>query len=315
MRTGLETREELFAVMEQIAEEREAARPIVRELVESARSVDDIEIPEEWRTAGMVMEIIEFAYGHLEIDPPKCLSFSLLALALATDPRVQRYPAPTPAYLKGRAWREVGHSHRFMSASDTAIRAQTIAEVLFAEEGALAHDRALAAYARSGTLFKADRFALASEANEVAAESFREFGDLLLLMKSEVVAGCIDIFQGNFDGAREKFERVISERRTQDLYTLGMSYSNLAICERMSGRRSAAVTAAERAREIFTELEMPSEVTRTDWGLALILLEDDPLKALPILERVRADFLSRHMRSDAGEVGLCIVDALVATGQ
>src|SRR5436190_361128 len=46
MRTGLETREELFAVMEQIAEERECARPIVRELVARGRSIDDIEIPE-----------------------------------------------------------------------------------------------------------------------------------------------------------------------------------------------------------------------------------------------------------------------------
>src|SRR5881397_4422373 len=52
MSTGLETKEQLFEVMEQIAAEREAARPIVENLLSSGEPVDDIEIPGAWRTAG-----------------------------------------------------------------------------------------------------------------------------------------------------------------------------------------------------------------------------------------------------------------------
>ena len=56
MSTGLETREGLFAVMEQIASERETAREIVQQLLTSNAPLDDIDIPEGWRTAGMVMD-------------------------------------------------------------------------------------------------------------------------------------------------------------------------------------------------------------------------------------------------------------------
>jgi len=308
-------KEELFAVMEQIAEEREAARPIVRELVESGASVDDIEIPEGWRTAGMVMELCEFAYNHLEIDPLRSLSFSLLSLVLGTDPSTRGYPEPIPVYLEGRAWKEIGHSHRFMGAYDTAIQAQNVAETVLATAGVLIHEQMLTRFAQAGTLFRAERFALARESNAAAIECFRELGDSVGLLKSEVLDASIDINEGYFDVAREKFEKILGNYGGEDLYTLGIAYSNLAICNRISGRKSAAVMAAEHAREIFVELDMPSEVSRTDWGLATILLEEDPRKALPLLERLRADFLNRHMASAAGEIGLCIVDGLIATGR
>src|ERR1700737_1483056 len=78
MSTGLETREGLFAVMEQIASEREAAREIVQQLLSSNAPLDDIDIPEGWRTAGMVMELAELAFSGLEADPQQSLSLSLL---------------------------------------------------------------------------------------------------------------------------------------------------------------------------------------------------------------------------------------------
>jgi len=74
--------------------------------------------------------------------------------------------------------------------------------------------------------------------------------------------------------------------------------------------------ALESARQIFSNLGMPGEINRADWGLALILLENaNALRALELLNRIRHDYLARHMPEEAGEVGLCMVDALIATDQ
>ena len=82
MSTGLETKEQLFEVMEQIAAEREAARPIVERLVSSGEPVDDIEIPEEWRTAGFVQELTTTAGAMWQSDPVRSLPLLQLAFAI-----------------------------------------------------------------------------------------------------------------------------------------------------------------------------------------------------------------------------------------
>src|SRR5436190_4810726 len=69
LQMNIETKEGLFALMEQIAEEREAARPIVERLVTSGEPLEDIETPEGWRTAGMVLELCERATAKNESDP------------------------------------------------------------------------------------------------------------------------------------------------------------------------------------------------------------------------------------------------------
>ncbi len=196
MRTGLETREELFAVMEQIAEERECARPIVRELVARGRSIDDIEIPEGWRTAGMVLELSEYAYSQLETQPADSLSFALIALAIATGNEMDSYPAPVPVYLEGRAWKEVGYAHRFMCAYDAAIASQKIAERILSLDGSLIHEQAACEFARSGTLFKAERYAEARDLNKRTAEVFRLIDDAHGELKSAVLDASTYIRRG-----------------------------------------------------------------------------------------------------------------------
>src|SRR5262249_27303759 len=81
---SIETKEGLFALMEQIAEEREAARPIVEQLAASDPPPEDIEIPDEWRTAGMVLELCEKAYSLDEAAPKTSLTLGHLALILST---------------------------------------------------------------------------------------------------------------------------------------------------------------------------------------------------------------------------------------
>src|ERR1700736_6071641 len=220
MNTGLETREQLFAVMEQIAEEREAARPIVRELVSREASIDDIEIPEGWRTAGMVLELCEHAYSRLESQPTDSLSFALLALAIATGTEMDLYPAPTPIYLEGRAWKEVGYAHRFMCAYDAGIASQRIAERILSLDGSLIYEQAAWEFPRARTLFKAKRYAEARDLNAKTAEVFRLIDDANGELKSAVLDASIDFGNGEFASARLKFEGTLERlRKADDLHT------------------------------------------------------------------------------------------------
>jgi tetratricopeptide (TPR) repeat protein len=316
MRTGLETREELFAVMEQIAEEREAARPIVRELVARGRSIDDIEIPEGWRTAGMVLELIEYAYNQLETEPLKCLSVALLALAIATATEARNYGVPLPTYLAGRSLREIGNAHRFLNDYSAANRAMQSAEAIF-EESALFDEHATTLYLRASILFLSMNNHEALSLADVARGMFIETGDLRRQIHCEMVHAFVDWRVGNFESARTRYEAALRSLSSFDEpYTIASICQALGRIYRYLGRTSDAVTMLERAREIFTALEMPSEVSRVSWGVAQILLDGgDAHKALMLLKPAREDFLSRHMPEEAGEVGLHMIDAFVAVGQ
>ncbi len=313
---NIETREGLFAVMEQIAAEREAARPIVEKLVASGEPVEDIEIPEGWRTAGMVMELCDFAFSRLENDPLQSLAFAQLSLAIAGNLGEDMYPSTLRAFVEGRAWKEVGYANRFLNTYDAASGAYRTAETFFSSDGALAYDEAVARFLRAGIFFLTANYDEALALNAACSVVFRDFGDQRREVRCDVLRGMASHVRGDFETARAQLETALeSIHALDDLHTLGITYNALARVYLLSNRRSDAVVALERSKEIFTALDMPSDINRADWGLALILMETDPVKALSILSRLRDDYLHRHMPENAGEVGLCMVDALVATEQ
>jgi len=313
---NIETREGLFAVMEQVASEREAARPIVEKLVASGEPVDDIEIPEGWRTAGMVMELCDFAFSRLENDPLQSLAFAQLALAIAGNVGEELYPSTLRAYLKGRAWKEMGFANRYLDGFDAAIRACKEAERSFSSNPALVYEEALARFTRAGALFRAEKYEEAGALTSTTIDIFREIGDLRRQITCDVMDASIQLARGHFNFARAKLEATLQTLRvSDDLHTLGLVQNNLAHAYLGLGRLSDAVMSLERAKEIFSALDMPGEVNRADWGLALVLFENgEPTKALPLLRRLRDDYARRHMPGAAGEIGLFIVDVLIASG-
>jgi hypothetical protein len=143
-------KEELFAVMEQIAEEREAARPVVEKLIASGEPLEDIEIPEGWRTAGMVLELCEGAYSEDESAPRLSLLLGQLALPIAISVRF----LVLSRYLQARAWREIGYANRYLCTYEPGFLAYLNAEKIFGELG-LAYDAATTQLAYAGILLLA----------------------------------------------------------------------------------------------------------------------------------------------------------------
>ncbi|MDQ6799981.1 MAG: tetratricopeptide repeat protein [Acidobacteriota bacterium] len=313
MRTGLETREELFAVMEQIAEERETARPIVQELVASGRSIDDIEIPEGWRTAGMVLELCETAGTLLESDPTLNLSLAHLALTVSANVR-DSYSGVVTGFSDFRCWREIALVHCQIGSYATSINAHASAEKQCVNEPALAQDAAIARQCRGFVKTFLEEYEESTQLIEEAGTVLREFGDELRLAKGELVKGNMHLYCGEFELSRLKYESLSAIfQRYSDLHSLGVLYNNLGIAYAWLGRNSDAVMAFEHAREIFSDLEMPSEIDRADWGLATVLETTGECgKAASLLKRLHGSFLKHQMPYQAGLIALHLADVLSA---
>src|SRR2546428_105663 len=186
-----------------------ASHPIVERLVASGESVEDIEIPEEWRTAGMAVELCEFAFSRLEIQPAQSFSSSKLALAIALNIHSE-YPQVTSTYLRGRSWAEIAYAHRYLNAYDASVSAYKIAESEFARESALVYQETCARFARACMLFTADRYDESYALNATAMAAFRESGNRGRQMRCTVLDAAIQTMCGNFESAREKYESVLS---------------------------------------------------------------------------------------------------------
>ena len=317
MSSRLATREALFDVMEQIAEERIAARPIVQELLTRGDDVWDEEIPESWRTAGFVQELTAAGAAILETDPSRCLNFTQLALAVASSIPRETYPSPVPAFIEGRAWKEIATAHRYLDKYEAALRAFDAVLRALARECALVHETARGHFGRATVSILSHHDKDAGELLDRAEKLFQSYGDDKFVAHCEIAKAFITYRKGDLQAALAKQLEILKRfDDIDDLYTNAVLYNNLGHLYTLLGNTEDAVIALQRAREIYTALAMPSEIDRADWGLARTLLASGQFEeALALLYQLRHAYLSRRMPDDAGLIGLHIVDALVALGR
>ncbi|PYQ26750.1 MAG: hypothetical protein DMF57_19000, partial [Acidobacteria bacterium] len=221
------TREALFDVMEQIAEERIAARPIVEELLSRGDEVWDEEIPDSWRTAGFVQELTAAGAAILETDPSRCLNFTQLALAVASSIPSETYPSPVQAFIEGRAWKEIAVTHRYQSSYEAATRAYATAHRAFAQESALVHEQMRAQFGHATVSVATAKYEHATELLERLAEVFHEYGDERYIIYGQITRAAISYYRGDFQRAATKHLELIpklEEVAPEDLFTLALLY-------------------------------------------------------------------------------------------
>ncbi len=316
MSVSIQTKEELFAVMEQIAAEREAARPIVQELVASGRPVEDIEIPEGWRTAGMVDELTKAARRIAEADTTRALALAQLALTI-TEIVFCDYPSTLSSVLKGRAWKEIGYLHLFQNAYEAHFRAMESAQSCFATESALFHDEICTKYGRVGGLIFTRQFPKALEVIDEAKKTFREYGDERRIAMTQLSKATVDHYRGAFASALAEYEQLLSTiEDTNDTFTLASLHLNLGELYAELGRSSEATVRLQEARKLWMQLGLTALAHKAEWGMGRALLAEGKFgQAAEIFRPLRDDFLARKMPEDAGEVALDIVETLVAANE
>ena len=313
---SIETKEGLFALMEQIAEEREAARPIVEQLLASGEPLEDIEIPEGWRTAGMVLELCEAATALSDANPICSLQLQLICISIAYDIDVS-YPAIIVARLKANAWKEIGFTHFVQNAYEASFHAHNTALAQLSAEPALGYEQAKVVLRYGSVLIFGRRHEEALRLVESTARIFAEFGDQDRVAVAQFAAAVARHHRGELGVARKEYESLIPAiERTGQLDTLARLYNNLGSACRDLGDRSAAAECYRRSKAIQLELGNLVQVDKVDWGIArLMMVDSDFVKAEPIFRRLRSVFLARRMPDDAGEVALDIVEVLVATNR
>ncbi len=314
MNTQLSTREALFEVMEQIAAEREAAKPIVEELAaRGAEEVWDGEIPPSWRTAGFVLELAMAAFR--EQLGNQSLTLAQLALAVASSIPHATYPSSLHTYLEGNAWKEIGTAQWFQNRYDAALRAYEMAELRFANEHALHHDESIAQLGRGFVLAHLQRDKEAFNLLEQIAPEFVAIGDQRHAFQCDFLRAWIHYLGGDFQTARAIWQDILSTaEEMNDLESVAILHNNIGGACAELDEASDAVTSLQRARTIYLELGWPTD--KPDWGLALVLLKAGEFtRALPLLRRLRDVFLERQMPEDAGLVALEIAEVLIATDQ
>jgi tetratricopeptide (TPR) repeat protein len=316
MSIGLETKEQLFEVMDQIAAEREAARPIVEKLVSGGEPIDDIEIPEAWRTAGFVHELITAVYRNAERDPVGALLLQQLALATARGLE-QRYPQLIEHYLIGNAWKTIGHTHKLQSSYDAAWAAYRSARRSLAQDDGLVHEEACAKLGSVSVIIFGRRNDDAFQLLEEARTVFNSVGDQRRLAMVDVTIATHHQYRGELDVARAKYEEALDQLSASDDHeTLAILNLNLGSLYAELGRSSDAVQPLLRSRALSSELGMNALVDKSEWGLARALLAAGQFtNAIPILRRLHDAFLARQMPEDVGLVDLDIAEALIATNQ
>jgi tetratricopeptide (TPR) repeat protein len=305
----------LRLIADRLADERAAAHSIVATLDASSETTWDRPLPESWRTLGFVQELTHAAADVLERNPAHSRALAQFALAISTAVRPSDYPAITIAQLEGQAWKTLGTAHRYLSSHDAALRAYDAARRRFAEFGALADEEAAVVLAIAVVFSEIGKFDEALQLIAETAPVFSSFSDEKHLVQGALLKAMIHHRRGDLRLARIAYEdALIAAQQRDDLHTLAAIQNNLGYVLIELDEISAAADSLARARDLFAGLEMPLEVSRSEGGLARLLVHNREYeRALALLRRVRQHFLSLGMIDEAGVAALDMIDALVAT--
>ncbi|HEY3055301.1 MAG TPA: hypothetical protein VGK31_05155 [Thermoanaerobaculia bacterium] len=304
----------LRLIADRLADERAAAHSIVATLRASLETSWDRPLPEAWRTLGFVQELTTAATEVLEQDPAQSRALAQFALAVGTAVPRADYPAITVVQLEGQAWKTLGTAHRYLSAHDAALRAYDAARRCFAQFGALADEHAAVDLAIAVVFSEIGKFDEALQLIAKAADVFASFSDEQHAIQGALLKAMIHHRRGDLRLARSAYEYALrSAQHRDDLHTLAAIHNNLGHLLAELNETSAAADSLARARDLFAGLEMPIEVSRTEGGLARLLLNNREYeRAIALLQPARRHFLSLGMIEEAGVAALDIVDALVA---
>ena len=307
--------ESLRVIADRLAEERADARAVIPTLRNSLDASFDRPLPESWKTLGMVQDLTSAAEAVVEQNPMESRALAQFALAVASSVPRASYPAIMFAQIEGKAWKALGFAHRYLTAHDAALRAYDVARRLFGAFGALANEAAAVDLAKAVVFSETGKLAEALAFIASAADVFESFSDEKRLLQATMLKGLVHYRRGNFKAARVAYEEVLKKaEHRDDLHTLAATYTNLALVLIELDETTGAADFLARARELFSVLDMPIEVRRTEGSLGRLLMKKgDYEHAIPLLKRLREHFLSLNLIDEAGVAGLDMVDALVAT--
>ncbi|HEX8169269.1 MAG TPA: hypothetical protein VF824_01875 [Thermoanaerobaculia bacterium] len=141
---------------------------------------------------------------------------------------------------------------------------------------------------------------------------FTVLGDVHRVGRTQNLMGSVRYVSGDVAAARDLWLAAYDRMRTaEDKSALAGIARNLGAAETLVGNVDEARNWLDESERMFVALRLPTELTRVRWAKAKLQLVLDRGEGVSLLKSVRAEFVRRNMPTDAGFVGLDIVEALL----
>jgi tetratricopeptide (TPR) repeat protein len=267
-------------------------------------------------TVGLVRALLARSRDLLVQNPTDAVTVTGATAVLADRLSTRSYPDATVAQLRGRAWTEHANALCYLSRNEEALASLDRADAAMRTVPAVAFDRAVASFVRAMVYRQLDACDQAMTLLREAAAVFHDHGDERRFIDCGVVEGAILYRSGRLDDARDRFRAALAAAESlRDFETMARLHNNLGHCAADSGDVIAATALFGRARDLFENLGMTTEIARAEWGSGRALAAAGRhLAAVRSIEAARRKFDEAGMVGEAAFCGLEIVEALVHAG-
>jgi tetratricopeptide (TPR) repeat protein len=306
----------LRAFADAMAHEEAFAAPVVASLLATPRAtwMAQLAAHPEWRTAGVVRHMVDAVEAVLMRNPTDAVELLRVATDIADNLRPSNRDAEEVARLRGAAWRQRAFAYFYVGQFNDAVQAIDVAQEAYRHVAIAEYDIARLDIVRALVFREFDRDREAVEAVRRSIHHFAVFGDMErqasaqmtsahMLMKFNDYRGALEVL----GGAEKQLGSFVSER------TRARLLGNIAWCLGNLGKFDEALQNYQLTTEIFTALNIPSEVVRVKLNIAALLrdagrLEDAARQFTGVID----EFSHLGMAAEAAIGSLDLAELLLA---
>jgi tetratricopeptide (TPR) repeat protein len=309
----------LHDLVRRVADEDDEAERLLKPLLRQPDALEKMNLAEKpkYRTGGIVRHLIAAARDSMQREPREALMCANTAVEVAETLTDDAYPARAVFDLRGSAWTQRANALRLLGRYDDAIAALDRATEAFRNAPQVPLGMATVKYVRAIIHFEREELEPAYALLEESAAEFRHLGDVDRLMRARHVQANVRFQQGNIVAARAMYEEVLRYGEAErDLTWIARESNTLGRCSLELGDHGAARRYFEAAVDGFRRLGLATEVTRAEWGLALLALaENRPMDAVTQLHELQRRFTEQGLLIDAALVALDSMEGSYALGE
>jgi tetratricopeptide (TPR) repeat protein len=264
----------------------------------------------EWRTAGLVRQLIAATDRAIDLMPPDALEITRLAIDVAEHlPESDRV-----IRLRGNAWYERGYASFYTGAFREALGVLDTAESRFAQLPVADHEIGRLNLVRGMTYRALERFDEALPLIASAAAFFRQYGDIERCHSASLALGITLMSRRQFREALTVHLRIANDVAA-GCRSRASALHNAAICYREVGEIDSAISCFAKAIAGFESAGMMSFRAKARGTLACIFVARQRFDAaLGIFMELRDEFEQLGMANNVALVALDIAEVMLAIG-
>lgn len=303
----------LRAFADRLDVEEATAQPIVAALLDTPREtwMAQLEAHPEWRTVGMVRQLIAAAERAIQTMPRDAVRLAYAATLVADDLDRSTYDSSVVAKSRGGAWRTYAYALHYGGDISAALRAVDTAQQVLGDCVVSEYDAARAAVVRAYVLRSMEETGAALEDVRQSAATFEAHGDRKRSAIAAFAYAYVLLKEHQYRAALETFQRLLRETTEPDMQRL--LQHNIGFCHRELGEFEPALKHYQIALDAFQEAGSASSSARAQWNIAGVLLAAGRLSdAHPRLIEARDALSSLGMHEESAIANLELAEVLLA---